>query len=329
MSSNELDDKRCRELSPVAVNAFAVVVELNVKRRENDVKITTLLFGMKHTMEVLCRHVIVPFIAVVISHCKNSLESIPGEEPTAPSPGIRALPTSAASTNNTSSPSPTTPPSLRARLETLVEQTATDIKACANTCDAYAKKRLLTKVLRSSVWSTTFEKHVAQFAERRTQLLLELVAYGSATPELVRRVGDDVAHVRETLEMWARERSVAEKQLRAIVEKSGGVDAVLSDEALLKKMLKEEESISGVDARSVEEAKSPSGQIRSAVDQAKEELTESTLEALERNREVFMGKFKLQEDRIVQELNNVVRRESDRIIEKLTAGPQAGILDKV
>ena len=61
----------------------------------------------------------------------------------------------------------------------------------------------------------------------------------------------------------------------------------------------------------------------------KQELAETTREALERTRELFMGKFKLLDERFTQQLHGVARREGDRVIEALTAGPHDGILDPV
>jgi hypothetical protein len=55
------------------------------------------------------------------------------------------------------------------RLKSLVSRTAVDIKDCSNLCDAYVKKRLLAKVLLSSLWDTKLSAFVNLFATRRQE----------------------------------------------------------------------------------------------------------------------------------------------------------------
>ena len=90
------------------------------------------------------------------------------------------------------------------RLKSLVERTADDIKTCSNFCDAYMKKRLLAKVLLSSLWDMKLLDFVALFAKRRREFEFELTmhttkgvdmangkldAIGDATKELNEQFG--------------------------------------------------------------------------------------------------------------------------------------------
>jgi hypothetical protein len=90
------------------------------------------------------------------------------------------------------------------RLKSLVERTADDIKTCSNVCDAYMKKRLLAKVLLSSIWDARLLDFVKLFATRRQEFKFELTvhtsqgvdkanlkldAIGSATKELNEQSG--------------------------------------------------------------------------------------------------------------------------------------------
>jgi hypothetical protein len=65
------------------------------------------------------------------------------------------------------------------RLKSLVERTADDIKTCSNVCDAYMKKRLLAKVLLSSLWDARLLDFVELFARRRREFEFELTMHTS------------------------------------------------------------------------------------------------------------------------------------------------------
>jgi hypothetical protein len=64
-------------------------------------------------------------------------------------------------------------------LNSLVERTADDIKTCSNVCDAYMKKRLLAKVLLSSLWDMKLLDFVELFATRRREFEFELSMHTS------------------------------------------------------------------------------------------------------------------------------------------------------
>ncbi len=69
--------------------------------------------------------------------------------------------------------------SIEDRLKSLVERTANDIKLCSNVCDTYAKKKLLTKVFRGSVWDEKLISWVTLFSKRRQEFGLELSIHTS------------------------------------------------------------------------------------------------------------------------------------------------------
>lgn len=56
-----------------------------------------------------------------------------------------------------------------ARLLSIAQNTADDIKDCANTCDTYAKKRLVVKVLKAPIWESRLVDFVGKFTKRRAQ----------------------------------------------------------------------------------------------------------------------------------------------------------------
>ena len=65
------------------------------------------------------------------------------------------------------------------------------------------------------------------------------------------------------------------------------------------------------------------------VDDLKNDIFEEPSAAVEKNREVFFRKFEVQKNQIIDELNLVVKRESDRVIEAVKGGPHERIRDRV
>ncbi|KAI0708170.1 hypothetical protein C8T65DRAFT_211541 [Cerioporus squamosus] len=209
---------------------------------------------------------------------------------------------------------------MMSRLDDLVKQTADDIKACANACDVYSKTRLLTKVLRSATWDDLFKQYVELFAQRRADFLLRISVHSGVVLDdahhKLRRVDEKV----DELLRRVSEPSPEQQRLREIVERSGGAEAVASDDVLLEKVLKAEpRAAAAASAGPAGEHDSDAGSDNLAT--VKAELLESTTDALERNFEVFERKFRLQEMKIVEELTRVAHKEGDRIISSVLDGP--------
>ena len=134
----------------VAVLAFKTVYTLEQKRRDNDKKVISLFVGMKDMMGSLLLCVISSNIQrVTLISC--SLKGLENDKLIAPD-----------GTN------------IEDRLKSLVGRTVDDIKACSNLCDAYMKKRLLARVLLSSVWDAKLLGFVEVFAMRRQEFEFEL-----------------------------------------------------------------------------------------------------------------------------------------------------------
>ena len=51
-----------------------------------------------------------------------------------------------------------------------MNQTAADIKECANVCDTYSKKRLLVKVLKGHSWDEKLQGYIQLFANRKAEI---------------------------------------------------------------------------------------------------------------------------------------------------------------
>ena len=86
---------------------------------------------------------------------------------------------------------------IEARLQGLVEKTATDIKDCANACDTYSKKRLLVKILRGQSWETKLVGFAGVFTQRRVQFEQALTMH---TARVVDAIHEDVTYMKQAME---------------------------------------------------------------------------------------------------------------------------------
>lgn len=137
--------------SVVAVLAFKTVYTLEKKRRDNDKKIISLFVGMKDMMGSLLLCVIQLASIQPITLISCSLKGLENDKLITPD-----------GTN------------IEDHLKSLVRYTVDDIKACSNVCDAYMKKRLLARVLLSSVWDAKLLGFMKVFAMRRQEFEFEL-----------------------------------------------------------------------------------------------------------------------------------------------------------
>ncbi|KAI0360921.1 hypothetical protein OH77DRAFT_1418971 [Trametes cingulata] len=183
----------------VAVGAFKVVVELDLKRRDNDKKINVLFLEMKDMMEVLLE-----------------LRSVKDEE--------------------TRGPDGTT---IKARMQELVKRTADDIKDCANACDTYAKERLLVKVIKSSSWDDKLKSYMTLFADRRKAFTFALEMHvGRAVDDVNRAVASMDAKLDIVLGLFSSLVTPEQRELGELVRSKGGPTAVMVDNKSLDELMK-------------------------------------------------------------------------------------------
>ncbi|KAH9856043.1 hypothetical protein C2E23DRAFT_948603 [Lenzites betulinus] len=67
--------------------------------------------------------------------------------------------------------------SIGSRLDALIKKTAEDIKACANACDAYARKRLLVKVFKAPSWDGTLKEYIQLFGDRKGEFSFAIAVH--------------------------------------------------------------------------------------------------------------------------------------------------------
>jgi hypothetical protein len=86
------------------------------------------------------------------------------------------------------------------RLTPLIERTADDIKLCSNTCDTYAKKKLLAKVVQGPLWDDKLLSYVTLFSKRRQEFEFELSIYTSRGVDMANAKLDTIGDQTKSLD---------------------------------------------------------------------------------------------------------------------------------
>jgi hypothetical protein len=124
-------------------------------------------------------------------------------------------------------------------------------------------------------------------------------------------------------EMFQKFVTPEQRQLDLLVEKKGG-KAVIDNEQVMRELSDTEASISVPIGR---ERYRPIKKFDLA--EIQQEIREEPAAAIEKNAEFFNRKFDIQRRQIQEDIDRAVRREGDRIISAVTAGPHERIFDPV
>ncbi|KAI0766852.1 hypothetical protein BD413DRAFT_141493 [Trametes elegans] len=275
----------------IAVGAFKVVVELDLKRRDNDKKIAALFLEMKNMMEALLQ-----------------LRSIKDADSMGPD-GV----------------------TIKARMQELVKRTADDITACGNACDTYAKKRLIVKVIKGSVWEDTLKGYIDLFATRRKDFTFALAIHtGLGVDDANRRLKELDSKMDVLLEFFTKATTAEQQELTVLIQRKGGPTAVMGNNDALNELLKFKPANAGAlgakrTERDSSEHKTHGG--AEELDALKMELFESPELAIKKNLDVFERKFKMQQRELAEEMGRMVHHEGDRVIKAVTSGSHDRIID--
>ncbi|KAJ7115777.1 hypothetical protein C8R44DRAFT_213727 [Mycena epipterygia] len=276
----------------VAVMAFKAVWALEQKRRDNDRKILALHMEMKEMMGVLTQ----------LKNVKDADEIAPDGS------------------------------TIKGRMQEIVKGTADDIKACANACDTYTKKKLVVKILKGPVWEGKLVAFAGKFTKRRSEFEFALsihtalgVDQANQTLGSVDKTTQEMnAKMDMMMKMFQQFVAPEQKEMMRLVEQKGGLQACQENDKILKELsdLESKSSGSGGAAPSAKTAGKTS-----ALEDLKDDLMADPDAAMEKNLTVFSRKFEVQKRQIVDELTKVVEREGDRVISAITAGPHDKIID--
>ena len=122
------------------------------------------------------------------------------------------------------------------------------------------------------------------------------------------------------LQMFQKLLTPEQKKLADLVEKKGG-NAILDDEDTMKELSDVEALLAPASGRH--------GSGRFDLAEVQHEIRGDPTDAIDKNAEFFNRKFDIQRRQIEEDIARTVRREGDRIISAVTAGPHDRIVDPV
>lgn len=120
-----------------------------------------------------------------------------------------------------------------------------------------------------------------------------------------------------------------QRSVRNYVESKGGAKQLISDDKLLQKLLKSIKTVRAAVAVSGSSTILESSIQRDEISSIQTDLAVKSELATRSNEEQFSVTFQVMEENMKREMQMMLRRESDRIIDAVTAGPQNKIEDKV
>ncbi|THV02617.1 hypothetical protein K435DRAFT_652883, partial [Dendrothele bispora CBS 962.96] len=189
----------------VAVLAFKSVVNLELKRRENDQKVLALYVKMQEMMEVLAQ---LRFIK----------------------PAMKAHDDQGTFT-------------VEDRLAERCATVAEAIKNCGNLCDTYSSKHFLVKLLKGPIYEMRLSEFVDTFAEHQKAFEFSLTLFTAQKVHSAQIYLSDIqSTVKVTqkatmLLVFQQLKTPAEKELLELVQSKGGIDECIKDDSVLAELL--------------------------------------------------------------------------------------------
>ncbi|KAI1785559.1 hypothetical protein LXA43DRAFT_1115141, partial [Ganoderma leucocontextum] len=278
----------------LAVGAFKVAIELDLKRRENDKKIGILFLEMRDMMSAL----------VDLQH-------------------VHGGPTHVGKDGKT----------IQERLQGHVDLMEQDIRECANACDAYAKTKLLHKVFRGSRWDDALHIFLRRFSKRRADIEFALAIHLGINIDIAHRKLDTLdSKVDVVIDILRQSTPPEQRELAAFVKRRGGPEAVLENETLLASLYRDRSatiSTSGSTPSTTSRGRAKLRRRESTIDfQAlKAELLDDPDIAIANNFESFERKFMMQQRELAAEMRRIIHHQGDLVISAVTAGPHDRIID--
>ena len=124
--------------------------------------------------------------------------------------------------------------------------------------------------------------------------------------------------------------SPEQKHIEAAVAANGGEDAVKNNDELLLEL--ERTASNALSAQTTEGNRAPQAKSVDTnlnADDLKTDIFEDPDTTVEKNTAVYSRRFEAQKRQIIDELDLVVKREGDRVIQELKGGPHKRIRDSV
>ncbi|KAI8969692.1 hypothetical protein BD414DRAFT_518441 [Trametes punicea] len=182
----------------LAVSAFQVAIELDLKRRENDKKINLLFMEMRDMMTAL----------VELEKVDGAYHDVANGK------------------------------TIQERLQPIVDQIESDILRCANACDTYAKKSMLVKVFSCARWDVELQQYIKRFEKRRADVHLAIALHlGLNIDRALLQLDTLHLKMDRALSYLKLCTSPEERELAAFIKKRGGRQAILASDRLLLELI--------------------------------------------------------------------------------------------
>ncbi|KAF9009722.1 hypothetical protein BDQ17DRAFT_1323246 [Cyathus striatus] len=261
--------------------AFKLVINLDLKRRENNLKVLAIKAQMQSLICTLYR--------------LRDIKEVDEEGPD----GL----------------------TLEGRLKDLMAEITDDIERCASDCDLYLKKSLLRKFLKAPIYESRLAKYAAKFTDHEMAVERALQMHSvftieanskklDATQAQVRDVQEDLKKILHVLD------TAPERQIRHIIEEAGGGAACLRNEAVRKDLISKTGEPLPTTGVFVSPDKMSRDDFNSILSSLLADLRQDIDQDMEQNFTLFKGKLDIQAD----EIKMTVHSESDRIISELSGG---------
>ncbi|TDL25432.1 hypothetical protein BD410DRAFT_837606 [Rickenella mellea] len=180
----------------IAVTAFEVLLTLEMKRRENDKRVSGILLKQGDMMMALLQ----------LENVKDvDMKNEKGE-------------------------------SVAGRLQTLIAEIKRDINKCGNVIDTYYKQKFLAKFFRAASWENKFMGFANAFDKRKEEIKFALEIHVTIKLDTVADQVSSIDIKMDMLIHLFKDQSPKEKELAAEVEQLGGIEACMHNEGLLAKL---------------------------------------------------------------------------------------------
>jgi hypothetical protein len=187
-------------------------------------------------------------------------------------------------------------------------------------------------VFKGNFWERRLANIGVGFDDRRTDFQFALSMHTAAGMVTANRtlghVDDRTQAMDKKMDMMMKMIQAAvspqERRLREQVDEKGR-DVILEDEKILLQLGGHE--LRQASRRTTNRSKADGKPY--TLEDLRKDLRADPEEAIKKNMDAFALKFKMQQDRILEKMEEAARREGDRVIEAIGAGPHDRITDPV
>jgi len=191
------------------------------------------------------------------------------------------------------------------------------------------------KVISGPIWEGRLGEFFDRFAKRRTEFQFALTIHtargvdeaNAALANLQEASKAIDAKMDQMLKIFHSLVSPEQQQMAQLIERKGGIVNVQGNVQVLKELNTYEQKNFSTGAPPIGNVLKSGG--KDEVSELLEEIRTSPEDAIQNNMAIFERKYEMQHRQLLEEVTRAIRREGDRIISVITAGPHDRIIDSV